>query len=83
VLVEPSHFGIPAAAEEMEAAFDERVQYLATVDSEYYRAQRIITTLEKENAARTAWAQKLAIDLNDKEAIIQRLVRQAATKTSA
>jgi hypothetical protein len=29
----------PAAAEEMEAAFAERVQYVATVDSEYHRGQ--------------------------------------------
>jgi hypothetical protein len=40
----------PAAAEEMEAAFYERVQYVATVDSEYHRAKQIIATLQKEHA---------------------------------
>jgi hypothetical protein len=40
----------PAAAEEMEAAFYERVRYVATVDSEYHRAKEIIATLQKEHA---------------------------------
>jgi hypothetical protein len=40
-----------AVADEIEAAFDERVRYVATVDSEYYRSQQIIATLQKENAA--------------------------------
>jgi hypothetical protein len=44
----------PAAAVEMEAAFEKRVQYVATVDSEYQRALRIITALQKETAQRTA-----------------------------
>ena len=42
----------PPAAEELEAAFAERVRYVARVDSEYCRAQQIITALEKENAGR-------------------------------
>src|SRR5260370_35296637 len=40
----------PAAAEEMEAAFYERVRYVATVDSQYHRAKEIIATLQKEHA---------------------------------
>ena len=42
----------PAASDAMEAAFNERVQFVATLASEYRRAQRIITTLQKENAER-------------------------------
>ena len=41
-----------AAAQELEAAFAERVQYVASVDSEYCRALQIITALKKENAER-------------------------------
>jgi len=44
----------PAAAVEMETAFEKRVQYVATVDSKYQSALRIITTLQKETAQRTA-----------------------------
>jgi hypothetical protein len=44
----------PAAAEEMEAAFYERVRYVATVDSEYRRAKEIIATLQKEHAQQEA-----------------------------
>jgi hypothetical protein len=69
VLVEPSHFGILAAAEEMEAAFEQQVQYPATADSEYYRAQQIIAALQKENTESVARAEKLANDLKDKKAI--------------
>jgi hypothetical protein len=38
--------GSPDAAAEMEAAFQERVQYLATVDTAYQRAQSMIQTLK-------------------------------------
>ena len=44
----------PAAAEEMEAAFYERVRYVATVDSEYHRAKEIIARLQKEHAQQQA-----------------------------
>jgi hypothetical protein len=40
----------PAAASEIEAAFEKRVRYVATLDSEYSKAQQIITTLRKDNA---------------------------------
>ncbi len=49
----------PAVAEEMEVTFNERVQYVATVESEYHSAQQIITALRKENAGRTTYMQKL------------------------
>jgi Sulfotransferase family len=60
----------PAASDEMEAAFNERVQYVATLASEYRRAQRIITTLQKENAERT----------DRKESRILRLKEEVKTK---
>ena len=60
----------PAASDEMEAAFNERVQYVATLASEYRRAQRIITTLQKENAER----------IDRKESRILRLKEEVKTK---
>ncbi|HAF23064.1 MAG TPA: hypothetical protein DCK93_09175, partial [Blastocatellia bacterium] len=63
----------PAAAQEMEAAFDERARYMATVDSEYNRAQQIIATLQKENAESTARAERLAKNVQGKKAIIEHL----------
>jgi len=53
----------PAAAVEMEAAFEKRVQYVATVDSEYQRALRIITTLQKETAQLSAGCSDRKSDL--------------------
>jgi Sulfotransferase family len=49
----------PTAFDEMEAAFNERVQYVATLNKEYQKAQQIITTLRKENAGPTTCVQKL------------------------
>ena len=49
----------PTAFDEMEAAFNERVQYVATLNKEYQKAQQIITTLRKENAGPTNYMQKL------------------------
>jgi hypothetical protein len=49
----------PTAFDEMEAAFNERVQYVATLNKEYQKAQQIITTLRKENAGPTTYMQKL------------------------
>ena len=39
----------PAAVKELETAFAERVQHVASADSEYCRALQIITALKKEN----------------------------------
>ncbi len=50
----PPAKGSSVVADEMEAAFRKRVEYMATVDSEYQRAKRMIATLQKENAERTA-----------------------------
>ena len=41
----------PAAAGEMEAAFRERVNYMATLDSAYQKAQRIIERSNKSGSA--------------------------------
>ena len=44
----------PAASDEIEAAFNERVKYVASLNSEYQRALQIIAALQKETAQRTA-----------------------------
>ena len=43
-----------AAAAEMEAAFAGRVQYMATLESQYQRALQIVQTLERTKAAENA-----------------------------
>lgn len=63
----------PAAALEIEAAFAERVQYVATIDSEYCRAQSVIDALQRENAKTAARAERLAREVKTKRAIIQHL----------
>ena len=42
----------PSAVKELETAFAERVQHVASADSEYCTALKIITALKKENAER-------------------------------
>jgi hypothetical protein len=44
----------PAAAAEMEDAFQKRVQYLATVDNAYQKARRTLKSLQKENVGSSA-----------------------------
>jgi hypothetical protein len=41
----------PAASDEMEASFNERVKYLASLNSEYQRALQVIAALQKETAS--------------------------------
>jgi hypothetical protein len=48
----------PAAFDEMEAAFNKRVQYVATLDSKYREAQQMITKLRKEDTGRRKHVQK-------------------------
>jgi hypothetical protein len=43
-----------AAAVEMEAAFAERVQHIATLEGQYQRALQIIQTLERTKASENA-----------------------------
>jgi hypothetical protein len=40
-----------AATADMEAAFDERVQYMATLDSQYQRALQTVQKLERTAAS--------------------------------
>ncbi len=70
----------PAASDEMEAAFNERVQYVATLASEYRRAKRIITTLQKEFDERTAWALRLKGEVTEKDLVILRLKEKVKAK---
>jgi len=44
----------PAASDEIEAAFNERVKYVASLNSEYQRALQVIAALQKETSQRTA-----------------------------
>jgi hypothetical protein len=44
----------PAASDEIEAAFNQRVKYVASLNSEYQRALQVIAALQKETAQRTA-----------------------------
>ena len=61
----------PATVKELEAAFAERVQHVASADSEYSRALQIITALKKENAERErsyhADLQRLQVEQADRE----------------
>jgi hypothetical protein len=57
-----------AAADEMEAAFAERVRYVATVDNEYHRTQQTIATLQKENVVRETSYQAELRRLQDEHA---------------
>ncbi len=61
----------PSAAEELEAAFAERVRFVASMDSEYCRALQIITALKKENAERErsyhVELQRLQVEQADRE----------------
>jgi hypothetical protein len=43
----------PAASDEIEAAFNQRVKYVASLNSEYQRALQVIAALQKETAQRT------------------------------
>jgi hypothetical protein len=62
-----------AAIEEIEAAFDERVQFVADLPEEYYKAQQLILAQQAKNQRIHARAAKLATEVKKKSAIIQRL----------
>jgi hypothetical protein len=62
-----------AAIEEIEAAFNERVKFLADLPKEYHRAQQLILTQQTKNQRITARAAQLATEVKKKSAIIQRL----------
>ncbi len=63
----------PAAAEKIEAAFNERAQYVATLGRQYAKVLQKITALQKENAESTARAERLAKNVEGKKAIIEHL----------
>jgi hypothetical protein len=62
-----------AAVEEIEAAFDERIQLAATLRSQYSKAVKKIVALKEKNRRTGVWAKELAKELEEKKAIIQHL----------
>jgi hypothetical protein len=62
-----------AAIEEIESAFDERVQFVASLPKEYRRAQDLILTQQTKNQRISARAARLATEVKKKSAIIQHL----------
>jgi hypothetical protein len=62
-----------AAIDEIENAFDERVQFVATLPKEYRRAQDLILTQQTKNQQINARAARLATEVKKKNAIIQHL----------
>jgi hypothetical protein len=67
---QPSEVSL-AAVKELETAFAERVQHVASADSKYCRALQIITALKNENAERErlyhAESQRLQVEQADRE----------------
>jgi hypothetical protein len=63
----------PAAIEEIETAFDERVQFVAGLPKEYRKAQELILTQQTKNQRISARATRLASEVKKKSAIIQHL----------
>jgi len=62
-----------AAIEEIERAFDERVEFVANLPKEYRRAQDLILTQQTKNQQISARAARLATEVKKKSAIIQHL----------
>jgi hypothetical protein len=62
-----------AAIEEIEAVFDERVQFVASLPKEYRRAQDLILTQQTKNQKISARAARLAMEVKKKSAIIRHL----------
>jgi hypothetical protein len=63
----------PAAIEELEAAFNERVQFVATLPREFRKPQEVIAILQQENRRLLARAERLALEVKRKRAIIEDL----------
>jgi Sulfotransferase family len=68
---QPLELSVNAIAE-MEAAFDERVQYVATLASNYNKALKKIAILKDKEAKHRAQAEKLSKELKGKKSIIHR-----------
>jgi hypothetical protein len=62
-----------AAAEKIEAAFNQQVQYTATLDGEYAKLQKAVQRLKTENTRNAARAERLAKEIERKRVIIQDL----------
>jgi hypothetical protein len=62
-----------AAIEEIETAFDERVQFVANLPKEYRTAQQLILTQQTKNQQISARAARLATEVKKKNAIIRHL----------
>jgi hypothetical protein len=62
-----------AAIEEIEATFDERVQFVASLPKEYRKAQDLILTQQTKNQQISARAATLAMEVKKKSAIIRHL----------
>jgi len=62
-----------AAIEEIEDAFDERVQFVADLPKEYRKAQQLILTQQTKNQQINARAARLAVEVEKKSAIIRHL----------
>ena len=65
--------GSAAAIDEIEAVFDERVQFVASLPKEYRRAQDLILTQQTKNQQISARAASLAMEVKKKSAIIRHL----------
>ena len=63
----------PAAIEEIEAAFDERVQFVATLGSEYRDALQKIAKLKKQNQRIAARAERVVMEDKKKGATVRNL----------
>jgi hypothetical protein len=63
----------PAAIEELEAAFNERVHFVATLPKEFRKPQEVIAILQRENRRLVARAERLALEVKGKRAIIEDL----------
>jgi hypothetical protein len=63
----------PAAVEELEAAFHERVHFATSLPPEFRKPQEVIATLRQENRRLAARAQRLAQEVKGKRAIIEDL----------
>ena len=68
--------------EEIEAAFDERVEFAATLVGEYHKALQKIAILKEKPQNITVRADKLAKQARDKKAIIRRLRGAGTTNGS-
>jgi Sulfotransferase family len=63
----------PAAVEEIEAAFNERVQFVATLSSDYRNALEKIAVLKRRNQKISARAERVAVENKKKSAIVRHL----------